>query len=86
MELESFLTNHDITRQQLIDIAILIGTDFNQGIRGIGPKTALRLIKKNGNIENLQANIKLFLTKDFEAVREIFLKPSVTNNYSLELP
>ena len=39
MELEVILTYYGITRQQLIDIAILIGTDFNQGIRGIGPKT-----------------------------------------------
>ena len=41
------------TNQQLVDVGILIGTDFNpDGIRGLGPKTALKLIKECGTIEN----------------------------------
>jgi len=39
--LEEFLSEIGLTREQLIDLAILIGTDFNDGIKGIGPKTAL---------------------------------------------
>lgn len=39
-----------ITREQLIDIAILIGTDYNPGgVEGIGPKKAYTLIKKYGD-------------------------------------
>jgi flap endonuclease-1 len=45
MELEKILTYHGITQKQLVDIGILIGTDFNQGVKGIGPKTALKLVK-----------------------------------------
>jgi flap endonuclease-1 len=84
MELERILTYYSITRQQLIDVAILVGTDFNQGIKGIGPKTALKLIKKNENIENLPINIKSCLTENFEEVRNIFLRPQVTDDYSLD--
>jgi flap endonuclease-1 len=83
MELERILTHYGITRQQLIDVAILVGTDFNRGIKGIGPKTALRLVKKNESIENLPDDVKSCLTGNFKEVRNIFLKPSVTGNYSI---
>ena len=39
---------------QLVDLAILIGTDYFKGIKKIGPKTALSLIKKYGNIETIK--------------------------------
>lgn len=57
-ELEKVLDHLKISYSQLIDVALLLGTDFNQtedtkGIKGIGPKTALRLIKKFGDIETL---------------------------------
>ena len=84
MELEKILIHHGITHQQLIDIAILIGTDFNRGIKGIGPKTALKLVKEYERIENLPAKIKSRLSEDFEEVRNIFLHPPITNNYSLD--
>src|SRR2546428_13501949 len=32
-----------ISREQLADLAVLVGTDFNQGVKGIGPKKALKL-------------------------------------------
>ena len=39
------------TREQLIDLAILIGTDYNPGIRGIGPKKGLKLIQQHGDLQ-----------------------------------
>src|SRR4030095_4458909 len=38
------LQHYGVTREQLIDLAILVGTDFNEGIKGIGPKKALKLV------------------------------------------
>lgn len=38
IELDKFLKHCGISREGLIDLAILIGTDFNEGLRGIGPK------------------------------------------------
>ncbi|HVP41029.1 MAG TPA: flap endonuclease-1 [Candidatus Krumholzibacteriaceae bacterium] len=84
MELEKILTHNGITRQQLIDIAILVGTDFNQGVKGIGPKTALKLVKEYGSIENLPAGTKSRLTGNFDEIRSIFLQPSVTDDYALD--
>ncbi len=75
-----------ITHKQLIDMAILIGTDFNDGIKGIGPKKSLILIKKNGNVENVLATIGVEnppTLEEIKEIRKIFLQPKVTNNYSL---
>ncbi len=75
-----------ITYEQLIDVGILIGTDFNpDGIKGLGPKTALKLIKEHGTLEKALPHIK---NAEFphppEKIREIFLHPKVRNDYMLE--
>ena len=48
IKLSENLTLLGITREQLVDVAILVGTDFNQGIKGIGPKRALKLVRDYG--------------------------------------
>ena len=52
IDVELSLSNLEITREQLVDVSILMGTDFNPGIDGIGPKKGLKLIKENGNAED----------------------------------
>lgn len=76
-----------INQNQLIDMAILIGTDFNDGIKGIGPKKSLNLIKKNENIENVIKEIGSENNLNHDEIieiRNIFLKPEVTDDYVLE--
>jgi len=85
VELENVLTECGITHEQLVDVGILVGTDFNpEGIRGLGPKTALKLIKEYGNLENTLPHLK---NAEFPAepqrIREIFLSPKVTDNYQI---
>jgi len=81
IELDRFLSGYSITREQLIDMAILIGTDFNEGVKGIGPKTALNLIQKYGEIESLPTGIKSKIEpQDYEAVRRFFLQPQLTSD------
>lgn len=78
-----------ITHKQLVDMAILIGTDFNDGIKGIGPKKSLALIKKNSNVENALATIgseNVPTNEEIKEIRKIFLKPEVTDDYKLEWP
>lgn len=41
--------NHD----QFVDLCILLGCDYCDTIKGIGPKTALKLIKEHNNIETI---------------------------------
>jgi flap endonuclease-1 len=72
-----------ITREQLIDIGLLIGTDFNEGISGIGPKKALKNILENKNIEGVIKQGKIKIDFPFEEIREIFLNPEVTDDYNI---
>ncbi len=84
IELEKIKEKLGITREQLIDIAILIGTDFNEGIYGIGPKKALKLIKQYGSIENLPSNIRNKIDENFNEIRKIFLNPEINKQYKIE--
>lgn len=77
--LEKTLDHLGVTRKQLVDIGILLGTDFNpDGFRRVGPATALKYIKKFGCLEKIDS-IKEELRKiDYPAIRKIFLEPEVT--------
>ncbi|HEV2118723.1 MAG TPA: flap endonuclease-1 [Candidatus Bathyarchaeia archaeon] len=73
-----------ITREQLVDLAILVGTDFNEGVKGVGPKKALRLVLEYGSIEQMPEGIRSKLTEDLNSVRQLFLKPRVLEKYVLK--
>ncbi|MEM2926443.1 MAG: flap endonuclease-1 [Candidatus Bathyarchaeia archaeon] len=79
IELKTMLNDLGISHEQLIDLAILIGTDFNRGVKGIGVKSALKLIKAYGRLENLPKEISV--PKDYEEVRNLFLHPAVSESY-----
>lgn len=83
IELEATLRLHGLTREQLVDLAILLGTDFNEGVEGVGPVKALKLIKSYGRLESLPPHIRSQLPPNYEEVREIFLRPPVTDRYSI---
>ena len=78
--LQELLDTHEITREQLVDLAIMIGTDFHPGIKGIGPKTGLKLIKKHGNMEEV-AEVKGFeMPEDIDTIRGLFLNHPVNSD------
>ena len=53
--LSSVLAATGLTREQLVDFAILLGTDFNpDGFEGVGPATALKYLKKYGSLEEVR--------------------------------
>ncbi len=70
--LDDLLSAHDITREQLVDLGIMVGTDFHPGIRGIGPKTGLKLIKEYGSIEAICAAKEKPIPERLEEIRAIF--------------
>ena len=53
IRLEESLAGVGLSREQLVDAALLVGTDFNPGIKGIGPKKALTLVQQEGSLEAL---------------------------------
>ncbi|BDC19085.1 flap endonuclease-1 [Acidianus sp. HS-5] len=90
IELDDLLKKIGITREQLIDIGILIGTDYDpDGIKGIGPVTALRIIKKYGNIEKAVEKGELpkyILELNINEIRSVFINPpAVKPETSLDL-
>lgn len=86
MKLDHVLKELELTREQLIDVAILVGTDYNpDGVKGIGPKTAIKLIKKHGSIEEAIPELEnAEFPVEPKRIRDVFLKPKVTDNYKLE--
>jgi len=88
ISLSKFLENLNITREQLIEMGILIGTDFFPGIKGIGQHKAYELIKKFGSLENILknnvkvGNIEIQLEKELiDQIKDIFLYPDVNHKY-----
>jgi flap endonuclease-1 len=76
LDLQEQLGHWDITHAQAIDLALLVGTDFNPGIKGIGPKKALQLVRAHGRIEDMPAAIRE-AAGDVDAIRRIYLSPNV---------
>ena len=88
IEYEKVLQNLGIDSDQLISLAILVGTDFNpKGVIGLGPKKALTLVKaKKYPVEifrELEEQGKLDF--DWKEVFEIFKKPNVSKE-KVEFP
>ena len=86
VELKKVLAANKITFEQLIDLSILIGTDFNpMGIKGLGPKTALKLIKEHGTIAKVLPHVKNNQIQfDPQEIKEIFINPKITDDYVLK--
>lgn len=81
VRLDEVLSGLGLTREELIDLAILVGTDFNVGAAGIGAKTALRKIKNREFDEVLASKLP---DLDPEPVRDLFLHPQVSDNHIIE--
>ena len=78
MDFEATLDEHGLTWEQLVDVGILCGTDFNDGVSGIGPKTAVKSIGEHGDLwAALEAEDAYIENADL--VRELFLNPDVTD-------
>ena len=77
VELEEVVKEWGISHKQMVDMGILIGTDYNpEGVKGLGPKTALKLVKEHGNLENALSYLKnAEFPVDQKKIRELFLNP-----------
>lgn len=85
IDLVEVLQQLEVTTAQLIDIGILVGTDYHPGVKGVGPKTALRAIKKYETLENALKAGGFDVEMPFEEIRAIFqnMKQHVNSNYTL---
>ena len=74
----------DLTREQLIDVALMVGTDFNEGIHGIGAKTGLKLIRNNSLEDILVQKGITEVNVEPDELRDIFLNHEVNTDYKIK--
>lgn len=84
LELQKVLEDIDLTREQLIDVALMVGTDFNEGIHGIGAKTGLKLIRNNTLEDILVQKGITEVNVEPDELRDIFLKHDVNTDYEIK--
>ena len=84
--LKNELKINGITHKQLVEIAILVGTDFNLGVKGIGPANGLKLIKKYGSLDTIinTGKIDFGTLGDYNEIKKIFLEPKIIEDVTLK--
>jgi len=70
--LSDVLSGLGIDREKLVEIGLLIGTDYNEGIKGVGPKSAIDIVK-TGKFNDYDID---------PGVKDLFLNPDITDDYS----
>lgn len=86
LDLGRLLKALEISHDQLIALGILLGTDYNpSGVKGVGPKTALRMVKSYRDVAKLLQSLPRteFEVEPSEIFR-YFKQPPVTDDYELE--
>ncbi|MCD6226835.1 MAG: flap endonuclease-1 [Candidatus Aenigmarchaeota archaeon] len=85
IELDEVLKELGINRNQLIIVGILIGTDYNPGgVKGIGPKNALKLVKQEKTLDKVLKKIDWDFDIDAEEIYNFFLNPPIEKKYKIE--
>ena len=79
VELRRLLAKLGLTQKQLVWLGMLMGTDFNEGIEGVGPKTALKIVRERKSLKEIIGYVnekyKGGFEVELEEVEGIFLKP-----------
>lgn len=84
VSLDKTLSSLGVTREQLVAIGLLVGTDFCPGIKGFGPKKSLELVKRSKRFGDVFEGLAWDAQAPPEEVARIFLEPEVTDEYRLE--
>src|SRR3989344_1233571 len=86
IELEKILKELKLKHEQLIALGILVGTDFNPGgVKGIGPRKALKLIQENKTQKDFDKMLKeLNVEFDWKEIYQIFSDLPVEDNVKIK--
>ncbi|KAI9291977.1 flap structure-specific endonuclease 1 [Neoconidiobolus thromboides FSU 785] len=90
IDLDLALKQLELSLTEFIDLCILLGCDYTENIKGIGPIRAYNLIKEHRTIEKILENLDTNKYKVgenflFKEARELFIKPEVLDCKDLEL-
>ncbi|ESS05942.1 MAG: flap endonuclease 1 [uncultured archaeon A07HB70] len=83
MSLAATLDAHDLTWEQLVDVGILCGTDFNDGVDGVGPKTAVSAVAEHGDLWGV-LDARGEHVPNADRIRSLFLDPPVVDDYAFD--
>lgn len=83
IDLDTLLDRLQITQEQLVIMGILIGTDYSEGVKGVGPKTALRLVTEHKTLEAVLQNVEWESETSAEEIYDFFFNPPVENRYKM---
>jgi len=84
IELKEVLETLGINQKQLIIMGLLIGTDYNDGVKGFGPKRSLEIVKQEKTLERVLKKAKWEEETEPEEIMKLFLEPKVTEKYELK--
>lgn len=87
IELKRVLKDLGITQDQLIALAMLVGTDYHPaGVKGIGPKKALALVKEHKTPANIfkAAGWDKHCAVPWQEIFDLFKVMPVTKDYQLK--
>lgn len=88
IRLDDVLSYLKISREQLIFLALIVGTDYNpDGIKGIGIKSAYEIVKKFNEPEKLFNYVgwkKYYPDIDWNVLYEFFIDPPVTDDFEIK--
>ncbi len=84
LELPKVLESLGIEHEELVQMCVMMGTDFNTGISGVGPKRGLALIRKHGGIEASLQHLGMEMP-GYDSVMDIFLNGPYSDDYDLTM-
>lgn len=87
---DKVLNGFNLSFTEFIDLCILLGCDYCDSIRGVGPKRAIELINQHKNLEEILKHIdrkKFTVPEDWNYVkaRELFITPQVADPETIDV-
>jgi len=81
LRLEEVLAGLSVTQEELIQIALLIGTDYNSGVPGVGPKTAVKIVREGKFYDRIDESEN---AAEPDQLIGYFMDPPVERSYKIE--
>lgn len=93
IEYSEMLRGLEMDRLTFVDLCILLGCDYCETIKGVGPVTAFKLIKEHGSLENIvkwiesnpeKTKYKVPENWPYKEAKELFMNPEISKADEVE--
>lgn len=88
ISLQQTLSSAGLSREQLVLMGILVGTDFNEGVPKVGPKTALKIVQEKKTLCEVEKYLKEKYSYEFEVdaaeIEALFLRPNAQHGLEIK--